>query len=387
MLDVPRYIHEDGWTPPQERGGGLVLKAPGRNGRLVLHYCKFCNGVVLYASQNDPALAARGLYDHGQYPFVFDPLFVEEDSPAGFGYIDVMKDCQTAIDKMNHAMDENVLLSPKQRYVLSDTAGVNEEELADLSRDIVHVVGRLNDDSFRPLQTAGLQGNSLSYRHSRIEELKEISGNRDMTQGGTSRRRDRSQRHRCLAGGRQQAEPGYAQERLPCLCKAVLPHHRADAAVLRRAAGVPHHRAARREPVRALLGAGAARKPVPAVGGVELGSREPVFDIVVSAAKKSTFSRLSQNETAKECYQLGFFDPANADAALAALEMMDFEGIEKVRQRVRQNGTLAQQLLQLQQQMARCRRLRSSPARVQRCGAGRRRSDGTACRWRRLPAP
>ena len=72
---------------------------------------------------------------------------------------------------MNHAMDENVLLSAKQRYVLSDTAGVNEEELADFSRDIVHVVGRLNDDSFRPLQTAGLQGNSLSYRQSRIEAV------------------------------------------------------------------------------------------------------------------------------------------------------------------------------------------------------------------------
>ena len=98
---------------------------------------------------------------------------------------------------------------------------------------------------------------------------------------------------------------------------------------------------------------GLRAKPVPAVGGVELGSREPVFDIVVSAAKKSTFSRLSQNETAKECYKLGFFDPANADAALAALEMMDFEGVEKVRARVRQNGTLAQQLLQLQGQMAR----------------------------------
>ena len=91
---------------------------------------------------------------------------------------------------------------------------------------------------------------------------------------------------------------------------------------------------------------GLRAKPVPAVGGVELGSREPVFDIVVSAAKKSTFSRLSQNETAKECYKLGIFDPANADAALAALEMMDFEGVEKVR-------ALAQQLLQLQGQMAR----------------------------------
>ena len=92
-------------------------------------------------------------------------------------------------------------------------------------------------------------------------------------------------------------------------------------------------------------------QPVESVGGVELGSHEPVFDIVVSAEKKSTFSRLSQNETAKECYQLGFFAPANADAALAALEMMDFEGIEKVRQRVRQNGTLAQRLEQLQSQL------------------------------------
>ncbi len=98
-----------------------------------------------------------------------------------------MKDCQTAIDRMNHAMDENVLLAAKQRYVLSDTAGVNEEELADFSAGTSsHVAGRLNDDSFRPLQTAGLQGNSLSYRNSRIEELKEISGNRDMTQGGTA---------------------------------------------------------------------------------------------------------------------------------------------------------------------------------------------------------
>ena len=72
---------------------------------------------------------------------------------------------------------------------------------------------------------------------------------------------------------------------------------------------------------------------------------------MVSAAKKSTFSRLSQNETAKECYQLGFFKPENADAALAALEMMDFEGIEKVREKVSQNGTLYQQLQQMAQQI------------------------------------
>ena len=320
---------------------------------MVLHYCKFCNGVVLYASQNDPALARRGLYDHGQYPFVFDALFVEEDSPAGFGYIDVMKDCQTAIDKMNHAMDENVLLAAKQRYVLSDTAGVNEEELADFSRDIVHVAGRLNDDSFRPLQTAGLQGNSLSYRQSRIEELKEISGNRDMTQGGTTGGVTAASAIAALqeAGSklsRDMLKSAYRAFAKQCYLIIELMRQFYDEQRVFRIVGadggnqfVPFSA----EALRAVPGG--------SLGGVELGSREPIFDIVVSAAKKSTFSRLSQNETAKECYQLGFFNPQNADAALAALDMMDFEGIEKVRQRVRQNGTLARQLAQMQDQMVR----------------------------------
>ena len=354
VLDVPRYIHEEGQdTSTKSVVVDWYYKRPDENGRMVLHYCKFCNGVVLYASQNDPALARRGLYDHGQYPFVFDPLFVEEDSPAGFGYIDVMKDCQTAIDKMNHAMDENVLLAAKQRYVLSDTAGVNEEELADFSRDIVHVAGRLNDDSFRPLQTAGLQGNSLSYRQSRIEELKEISGNRDMTQGGTAGGVTAASAIAALqeAGSklsRDMLKSAYRAFAKQCYLIIELMRQFYDEQRVFRIVGadggnqfVPFSA----EALRAVPGG--------SLGGVELGSREPIFDIVVSAAKKSTFSRLSQNETAKECYQLGFFNPQNADAALAALDMMDFEGIEKVRQRVRQNGTLARQLAQMQDQMVR----------------------------------
>ena len=371
VLDVPRYIHDEGQdTSTKSVVVDWYYKRPDASGRMVLHYCKFCNGVVLYASQNDPALAERGLYDHGQYPFVFDPLFVEEDSPAGFGYIDVMKDCQTAIDKMNHAMDENVLLSAKQRYVLSDTAGVNEEELADFSRDIVHVVGRLNDDSFRPLQTAGLQGNSLSYRQSRIEELKEISGNRDMTQGGTAGGVTAASAIAALqeAGSklsRDMLKSAYRAFAKQCYLIIELMRQFYDEQRVFRIVGESGEN-------RFVPFSAQALRAVPggSVGGVELGSREPVFDIVVSAAKKSTFSRLSQNETAKECYQLGFFKPENSDAALAALDMMDFEGIEKVRQRVRQNGTLAQQLAQLQDQMVRM------AAVIEMQGSGQSDADG-----------
>ena len=351
-LEVPHYLHDGGLDT---NGKSVVVdwyyKKRNAEGRRVLHYCKFCNGVVLYASENDPEYAGRGFYDHGQYPFVFDPLFVEEDSPAGFGYIDVMKECQTAIDRMNHAMDENVLLSSKQRYVLSDAAGVNEEELADFSRDIVHVVGRLGDDSFRPLQTTGLQGNSLSYRNSRIEELKEISGNRDMTQGGTAGGVTAASAIAALqeAGSklsRDMLKSAYRAFAKECYLIIELMRQFYDEERIFRIIG----ETGRSEFVH-FSGAALRAQALPGVGGVELGSREPVFDIVVSAEKKSTFSRLSQNETAKECYQLGFFAPRNADAALAALEMMDFEGIEKVRQRVRQNGTLAQRLEQLQSQL------------------------------------
>ena len=351
-LEVPHYLHDGGLDT---NGKSVVVdwyyKKRNAEGRRVLHYCKFCNGVVLYASENDPEYAGRGFYDHGQYPFVFDLLFVEEDSPAGFGYIDVMKECQTAIDRMNHAMDENVLLSSKQRYVLSDAAGVNEEELADFSRDIVHVVGRLGDDSFRPLQTTGLQGNSLSYRNSRIEELKEISGNRDMTQGGTAGGVTAASAIAALqeAGSklsRDMLKSAYRTFAKECYLIIDLMRQFYDEERIFRIIG----ETGRSEFVH-FSGAALRAQALPGVGGVELGSREPVFDIVVSAEKKSTFSRLSQNETAKECYQLGFFAPRNADAALAALEMMDFEGIEKVRQRVRQNGTLAQRLEQLQSQL------------------------------------
>ena len=352
VLDVPRFLHDGGLdTTEKSVVVDWYYKKPDAEGRVLLHYCKFCNGVVLYASENDPEYAGRGFYDHGQYPFVFDPLFVEEDSPAGFGYIDVMKECQTAIDRMNHAMDENVLLSSKQRYVLSDAAGVNEEELADFSRDIVHVVGRLGDDSFRPLQTTGLQGNSLSYRNSRIEELKEISGNRDMTQGGTAGGVTAASAIAALqeAGSklsRDMLKSAYRAFAKECYLIMDLMRQFYDEERVFRIIG----ETGRSEFVH-FSGAALRAQALPDVGGVELGSREPIFDIVVSAEKKSTFSRLSQNETAKECYQLGFFAPRNADAALAALEMMDFEGIEKVRQRVRQNGTLAQRLEQLQSQL------------------------------------
>ena len=352
VLDVPRFLHDGGLdTTEKSVVVDWYYKKPDEAGRTRLHYCKFCNGVVLYASENDPALADRGFYDHGKYPFVFDTLFVEEDSPAGFGYIDVMKDTQTAIDEMNAAMDENVKLSAKARYIIQDGAGINEQELADFGKDIVHAAGRVTDETLRPLQTAGLAGNLITYRDARVAELKEISGNRDVSQGGTTSGLTAASAIAALqeAGSklsRDMLKSAYRAFAKECYFIIDLMRQFYDESRVYRITGD----SGQPEYVQ-FSGAMLQPQPVGMIGGVELGSHEPVFDITVSAAKKSTFSRLSQNETAKECYQMGLFAPANADAALAVLDMMDFEGIEKVRERVQQNGTLYTQLQQAMEQL------------------------------------
>lgn len=74
-----------------------------QGGRKLLHYCKFVGEVVLYATEDVPELSERGLYDHGQYPFILDRLFPVEGSPCGFGYAEKFDDSflDTLLENMN----------------------------------------------------------------------------------------------------------------------------------------------------------------------------------------------------------------------------------------------------------------------------------------------
>jgi hypothetical protein len=80
--------------------------------------------------------------------------------------------------------------------------------------------------------------------------------------------------------------------------------------------------------------------------------RTPIFDIKIKPEKASPFSREAQNEMAKELFNIGFFNPQRAVEAKLALEMMSFEGKDKIYKQVAQNGNLMIQIQQMQQQMA-----------------------------------
>lgn len=79
--------------------------------------------------------------------------------------------------------------------------------------------------------------------------------------------------------------------------------------------------------------------------------RQPIFDIKIKAQKRSPFSKMEQNERAKELYGLGFFNPENSQSALGALKMMDFEGKEDVEKYVQQGQTLMNLVQQLATQV------------------------------------
>ena len=189
-LDVGQYIHDDSIdTTDKSVVVDWYYKKAQPSGQTVLHYCKYCNGVVLYASENDPQLAQRGFYDHGKYPFVFDPLFMEEDSPAGFGYIDVMKDTQTAIDEMNHAMAMAAQAAGAQqapadtRPAQANPGGMSEgDQMVSTARS-----GTGRDDAMQSLMQGDAGGSvPAGVAAETVNELKEVSGNRDVSQGGTT---------------------------------------------------------------------------------------------------------------------------------------------------------------------------------------------------------
>ena len=83
--------------------------------------------------------------------------------------------------------------------------------------------------------------------------------------------------------------------------------------------------------------------------GADMGLRVPEFDIEITTEKANPYKKMEINELALSFYNAGFFNPQMTDQALACLNMMDFNEKDEVMQKIRENGTLQQLLLQYQQ--------------------------------------
>ena len=348
VFQATKFLYDDTVSTD---GKSTVIGVYYRKGN-ALHYCKYVGDTVLESTENDPQYAERGLYDHGKFPFVFDPLFPIEGSPCGYGYVDICRNPQTVIDKLDTAILRNAMAGATPRYFMRADGSINEEEFLDLTKALVHVNGGgLGEDSLRLVEHNRLDGSYLNLLSQKIQELRETSGNTETSTGSSSAGVTAASAIAALqeASGktsRDSTRSAYrAYTRIVELCIELI---RQFYDVPRQFRIVGQSGA---EQFVSYSNKGIAPQAQGDAFGVGLGYRVPAFDIKVDAQKKSAYSTMAQNELAMQFFQLGFFNPQMTDQTLMCLDMMQFEGKDGIVQKVAQNGQMFQ-MLQLVEQYA-----------------------------------
>ena len=322
-------------TVVDPESGQVMMTAP----KEVLHYVKFVNETILYASENVPEYAHVGYYDHGKYPYVIRRLFPVKDTPWGFGYVDIMKSPQKYIDALDQAILKVAIMASNPRWFTKKSAEMNLDDFADWSKTFVEVSGSGElDKAIKRIEVDMIDGAVITHLMNKIEELKETSGNRDFSQGSTASGVTAASAIAAL----QEAGGKLARDVNKTMYRGTQEEGQLEVELIRQFYDEP--RSFRIDDDQG--GFAFATYPDPMMGKSE---RSAVFDIKTSAEKQSPFSRAAQNETAKEMYNMGMFNPDMAEQALACLDMMEFEGKDKVKENVQNNSIMMQQFQQMQQ--------------------------------------
>ena len=346
-LDISKYVYDDTVDTTEKSVVVDWYYKKKQNKKTVLHYCKFVGETVLYATENNDG---EGWYDHGKYPFVFDPMFRVKGTPCGFGYIDIGKGAQEYIDRGDQAVMQNMLSNAKPRYFIRSDGSLNEQEYADMTKDFVHTDGNLGQDSILPVVGKVLNSIYLNVLDRKVDELKETTGNRDVSTGGSTSGVTAAS----AIAAMQEAGSKLSRDGNKAAYRAFREVVELVVELIRQFYDLPRQFRILGENGREdfVSYTNAGIKPVyqGMEMGVDMGYRLPVFDIEITAEKASPYSKLSQNELALQFFGAGFFNPQMTDQALACLEMMDFDGKEQIMQRISANGTLYQRLMMAQQQ-------------------------------------
>ena len=346
---VKQYVYDDSIDLSNKTAVAdcyYKVRTPG--GKTLVHLMKFCGDVLLYASENDSLYRDRGFYDHGMYPVVFDNLFPEKGTPVGFGYVAITKDPQMYIDKLSANILETSMMGTKVRYFALGNTGINEEEFLDWNRPIVHVEGNSLDDArLRQIKVAPVEGIYFNVLQQKINEMKETSANRDVNAGSSSAGVTAAAAITALqeAGNkasRDMVSAAYrAYVKINYLCIELIRQFYEEARSFRIMGKDDYE-------FKTYSNASIKETRLDTVyqdnrEGYGIAYRRPVFDVKVEAEKRNPFSQLSLNETAKDLYKLGVFNPQKADEAQILLSMMEFEGKERVMQQIRQRAHKAPQ--------------------------------------------
>jgi hypothetical protein len=339
-----RFLYDDSVKTDNKATVIEVYYHTYAQGKRVLQYCKYVEDQILYATENDPEMSVRGLYDHDMYPYVFDALYPIEGSPCGYGFVDICRNPQTEIDLLKTSMVKNAMVGAAPRYFARGDGSVNEAEFLDLSKPIVHV-NTASEDALRQIGHNRLDGVYVNVLDRTVQELRETSGNTETSTGNiasgvTAASAIAALQEASGKGSRDSTQASYrAYSRIVELCIELIRQFY----TLPRQFRILGQQGA--EEFISYTNAGIRPQYQGAAFGIDMGFRKPVFDVKVSAQRKNVYTKVSQNEMAMQFFKMGFFNPPLADQAAMCLEMMDFDGRDEILQKVIRNGTIFQKLM------------------------------------------
>ena len=349
LFEPKKYLTDDSWDT---NNMALVIdryyKKPNSEGKVIIHYLKFVGDNLLYASVNDPLYAEKGFYDHGDYPIVFDTLFPEKNNIRGFGYIDIGKNPQIYIDKIDQMIVRNALTTGRKRFFASKSSSINKEQFADISNDIVDVDGIISDEMVREIAQNPMPAYIQNHRISKIEEFKDNTNTNEASRGETSKGVTAASAIIAL----QQAAGKFDRDMIAKTYSKFSQVVYLYIEIIRQFYDIERsYRIGEKEQMEFIKYSNAGIVNQPIAGEFEEPKyRKPVFDIKVVPEKRDPFSQAAHNEMAKEMFAMGVFNPQRATEARVMLDMMQFEGIDNIKRLIQENDQIMQMLQQVMQQ-------------------------------------
>lgn len=383
------------------------------NGKKTVQFCKFVNDTVLYATENDTeremetietpilndageqiykrvdadgfdeyltesqmseqdmldggfepevlteeqpiegtSMAEKGLYDHGLYPFVIDNMFHVKGTPIGFSLLDVCKSPQEDIDKIKRALLINTFFGALPHFLTKQDGQLNMDNLLNLNNIFIKFQGNYDEQNLMPMPTPQLNGNHMQLLDMDINEMRETTGNTDVSQGiptGVTSGSAISALQEA-AGKTSRLHNKKAYMAYKKIVEMVIE-------LIRQFYDLPRQfRIIGQDGKEEYITYSNEKLKLQETGQFfdgEMQYRLPVFDIEVVPQKQNPYSKNGQNETAITLYDRGVFNPEFGDQALALLECMDFNQKQEVIDKVKENA----QLPILQQQLQETRML------------------------------
>jgi hypothetical protein len=291
--------------------------------KTVLHLTKIIGETAVYSSKTDPLFCDSGIYKHGKYPFVIDTMIPIEDSPFGMGIIEIGKNAQAQIDKLEYLIERNALISSRQRFLVKRDGGIDPEKLSDLSVDFIECDRNVDDSSIRPLQANPIAESIIACRDNKIEELKEIIGNRDFSQGHTTNGVTAYAAIAALQRSGSKLSNDAIEASYRAFCELVymvielISQFYTDKRYFR------------------IIGENGKCEYISICENGELSAC--VFDIEAEIHKKSTLDEISHNEMLLELYKSGAFKEENRREAICLIESMSFENKDSIIERIKEN--------------------------------------------------